>query len=466
MTVPTWVKDAVFYQIFPDRFFNGTTENDPPNLEPWGSSPTIQGFQGGDLQGTAQKLDYLTDMGITALYLNPIFLSPSTHRYNTTDYYQIDPKLGRLDDFKQLLSQAHQRGMRVILDGVFNHCSRGFFAFSDILENQAKSAYKDWFHIRKFPIDAFSPGDAEDYVAWWKYKSLPKFNTDNPAVRRYLLDVARYWIDFGIDGWRLDVPNEIDDDSFWDEFRRIVKQANPDAYLLGEIWDGNPRWVGDQHFDGLMDYPFREAVLGLVNGTWDVRKYQARIDQILHAYPPENILSQYVLLGSHDVERALTMCGGSTSKLRLAVLLQMVHPGAPAVYYGDEIGLTGGKDPACRGAFNWDEKSWNWEIHNWTKNLISLRHSHPGWRKVAFTFTHQLDDQGCVVFTRGEGEQRTLVVINPDSHSKHITLDGSFVGWTDGTTVRDALMQQEYVVHQNALQLNLPAYGALLLERN
>jgi len=169
---------------------------------------------------------YLLDLGVNAIYLNPIFLSSSNHRYNTTDYYQIDLKLGTMKDFKVLLDVAHRNQVRVILDGVFNHCGRGFFAFNDILENQASSPYKSWFHINRFPVNAYSPGDAKDYVAWWKFKSLPKLNTGNPRVRKYIFDVARYWIEQGIDGWRLDVPNEIDDDSFWAEFRRIVKETN------------------------------------------------------------------------------------------------------------------------------------------------------------------------------------------------------------------------------------------------
>ncbi len=268
MQVPEWVFDAVFYQIFPDRFANGDPGNDPPNVQPWGTPPTNWGFQGGDLQGVLMRMDYLQDLGINAIYLNPVFHSSSNHRYNTSDYYHIDPKLGTDDDFRTLLDEAHRRGVRIVLDGVFNHCGRGFFAFNDVVENEAHSPYADWFHIKRFPLNAYGPGDAENYVAWWKFKSLPKFNTDNPQVRRYLIDVARYWVDQGIDGWRLDVPNEIDDDGFWADFRSAVKSANPDAYLVGEIWDGDPRWVGPGHFDGLLNYPMREAVLGYIaSGT-------------------------------------------------------------------------------------------------------------------------------------------------------------------------------------------------------
>ena len=257
MTVPYWVKDAIFYQIFPDRFENGDCSNDPVNVQPWNAPPTGEQFKGGDLRGIIQRLDYLLDLGINAIYLNPIFQATSNHRYNTTDYYKIDPKLGDLSDFRALLDVAHRNGVRVILDGVFNHCGRGFFAFVDLLENQANSPYRNWFHPLAFPLDGYSPGDAKDYLAWWGFKSLPKFNTNEPAVRRYIFDVARYWIEQGADGWRLDVPNEIDDDSFWAEFRHVVKSVNQDAYLVGEIWTADPRWVGEGHFDGMMNYPFR-----------------------------------------------------------------------------------------------------------------------------------------------------------------------------------------------------------------
>ena len=174
MSLPNWINSAVFYQIFPDRFANGNPANDPVNVRPWGSPPTLHGFQGGDLRGIQNHLDYLTDLGINAIYLNPIFLSPSTHRYDTVDYLQIDPRLGDEKEFLGLLNAAHSRNIRIILDGVFNHCGRGFFAFSDILENGDQSPYRNWFHIKKFPVNAYGPGDAVDYQAWWNFKNLPK----------------------------------------------------------------------------------------------------------------------------------------------------------------------------------------------------------------------------------------------------------------------------------------------------
>jgi len=198
-----------------------------------------------------------------------------------------------------------------LLDGVFNHCGRGFFAFHDLLENESHSPYTDWFHVRRFPLHAYGPGESDNYLAWWKFKSLPKFNTANPLVRKYLFGVAEHWVRQGIDGWRLDVPNEIDDDSFWAEFREVVKAANPEAYLVGEIWDGDPRWVSPGHFDGLLNYPLRELILGYVGGDGlKAGECGRRTVEFLARYAPENAFAHYLPLGSHDTERLRTMCGG------------------------------------------------------------------------------------------------------------------------------------------------------------
>ena len=260
--------------------------------------------------------------------LNPIFLATSSHRYNTSDYYQIDPRLGSMADFRVLLDAAHSNHMRVILDGVFNHSGRSFFAFSDLLENQEHSVYQDWYYIKHFPVEAYSPGEADAYLGWWRLKSLPKFNTANPDVRKYLLGIARYWIEQGIDGWRLDVPNEIDDDGFWAEFRSIVKTINPEAYLLGEIWTADTRWVGDSHFDGLMHYPLRETLLDFLNGGFlTTGQFADKVEGFLNLYNRQNAYAMYVPLGSHDTERIMTVLK-DVRKVRLAFAFQFAYPGS------------------------------------------------------------------------------------------------------------------------------------------
>lgn len=461
MTVPDWVQDAVFYQIFPDRFANGDLSHDPPNAQPWEATPTPWGFHGGDLRGIIQHFDYLLDLGVNALYLNPIFQATSNHRYNTTDYYQIDPKLGSLADFRAFLSLAHKNDVRVILDGVFNHCGRGFFAFNDILENQEHSPYVNWFHIKNFPVEAYSTGDARDYLGWWSMKSLPKFNTDNPDVRRYILDVARYWIEQGIDGWRLDVPNEIDDDSFWAEFRHVVKSSNPEAYILGEIWNADHRWVGDSHFDGLMNYPVRDALLRLLfAGTLDIPHFSEKVESLLEYYPRENAYAMYVTAGTHDTERLLTKVGGDIDKAKLAFMFLFAYPGAPAIYYGDEIGLMGGKDPDCRGAFPWSKSRWNTALRDWVKQLIALRKSREALRRGNFLRMCMDVKEACYAFARLTGDEQVVVAMNASPNQQHFCVSAQSIQWPDGKIAYNLLQPGvEYLVEQGCIKITLPAWS-------
>jgi glycosidase len=454
------VQDAIFYHIFPDRFANGDLTNDPPNVQPWGSPPTLRGFQGGDLRGMIRRFDYLLDLGVNAVYLNPIFASPSTHRYNTSDYYQIDPKLGTLADFHALIDLAHRNNVRVILDGVFNHCGRGFFAFADLLENEEESPYREWFHVRNLPPDAYGPGEAIDYAGWWNHKSLPKFNTGNPLVRRYILDVARYWIEQGIDGWRLDVPNEIDDDDFWAEFRHVVKSANRDAYLLGEIWTTESRWANDSHFDGLMNYPVRDALLRLLYaGTLDMPHFIEKIEGLLTTYPRENVYAMYLPLGSHDTERLFTKVEGSTDKAKLAFLFQMAYPGAPAIYYGDEIGLQGGKDPDCRRAFPWDKREWNIDLQHWVRTLIALRKQHPALRRGEYKRLFMDQSNGHFAFARILGEEKVVIAMNTSASPQSFGISCQSLGWHDGRVVRNLVSGQKITVEGKKLHVKLPAWS-------
>ena len=455
MTVPYWVPDAVFYQIFPDRFANGDPKNDPPNVAPWGSQPTIWNFMGGDLRGILQHLDYLLDLGVTALYLNPIFQATSNHRYNTTDYYRIDPKLGTLADFQALLHACHANGVRVILDGVFNHTGRGFFAFNDILENGEHSPYKDWYHIRRFPVRAYGEGQATDYEAWWGFRSLPKLNTDNPAVRQYIFDVARYWTQQGIDGWRLDVPNEIDDDAFWQAFREVVKTVNPDAYLVGEIWTADPRWV--QHFDGLMHYPFREAVLAFVQGKQPADAFGQQLEALAALYG-DQATAMYVPLGSHDTERLATVLG-SPDKVRLALGLQFAYLGAPAIYYGDEIGLEGGKDPDNRRAFPWEPSTWDQTLRQWVQTLIAIRKKTPALRRGRFQLLKAKPEQHWLAFARRLGAAQVVVAANASAVKRHCHIPVQTLGWHDGRIVRDLLHGTEAIVSGDTLHWDLPPWG-------
>jgi cyclomaltodextrinase len=465
MSTPYWVQDAVFYQIFPDRFANGDPDNDPSNVQPWGSPPTTWGFQGGDLRGIIQKFDYLLDLGITAIYLNPIFEATSNHRYNTTDYFAIDRKLGTMADFKALLEVAHGNGVHIVLDGVFNHCGRGFFAFNDLLENGKHSPYADWFHVNSFPVDAYGQGDAETYQAWWDFKSLPKFNHFNPDVRAYLLSVARHWIEQGADGWRLDVPNEIEDDSFWGEFRKVVKSANPDAYIVGEIWEPDIRWVDADHFDGLMNYPVGKELVDLLGAeTPNLAGFCESVEGLVQYYGLEGALSHYVPLDSHDTQRIRTALGGNDDGVRLAFLFQMFYPGAPAVYYGDEIGLEGGKDPDSRRAFDWDEDSWNTELRGFVQRLIACRKDTVSLRRGQFKRLMLDEAAGTCAFSRNLGTSSALLAMNVSSAAAELRIPMQGLGWGDGESVASALDDHSWTIDQGHLTVSLePMQGELIL---
>ena len=422
---PAWARDAVFYQIFPDRFARSERVPKPGPLEPWDSPPTRHGFKGGDLLGIAEHLDDLADLGITALYLNPIFQSTANHRYHTYDYYAIDPLLGGDAALRELIDESHRRGIRVTLDGVFNHASRGFWPFSHVLENGAESPYRDWFHVdadrlragrglRAYPTredmeEMFEAAGGDHsgrfslehlgYRAWWDHPALPKLNVSNPECRAYLFGAIEHWTRFGIDGWRLDVPEEIEDGEFWPEFRRRVRAIDPESYIVGEIWHAAHDYLRGDRFDAVMNYPLLEALLGFAAGAHlDMREVEAqwelgenvrpldgaalgrRIAEILDTYAPAITEVQLNLLDSHDTPRFLTMAGDDVASLRIAILLQMTLPGAPCLYYGDEIGIAGHHDPDCRRSYPWDRSTWNLPLRAFVKGAIGLRHAHAALR--------------------------------------------------------------------------------------
>jgi len=372
MPFPTWTKDAIFYQIFPDRFCRSERYKAIGKFVPWDSLPTRENMFGGNLAGIVDKLEYIASLGVNAIYLCPIFKSNSNHRYHTVDYFEIDPVLGTLKDFDNLVKKAHKLGLRVILDGVFNHCSRGFFQFNSLMELGKNSPYVDWFHVHGWPLHAYS--GKPNYDCWWGFPALPKFNTDNPDVREYLFSVGEYWMKRGIDGWRLDVPNEIDDDSFWQEFRRRIKAINPEAYIVGEIWDEPSRWLKGDQFDGVMNYPLRRAVLAFLfdEKPISLAEFAKRLRE---AFPKDRFGVPMNLLGSHDTIRLATLPCSNLQRVKLALAILFFLPGAPCVYYGDEIGMEGGKDPDNRRTFPWNMLSDGRRspVFRFLNELITLR---------------------------------------------------------------------------------------------
>ena len=434
---PDWVRDAVFYQIFPDRFASSPSVPKPSGIDAWGSVPTFHGYQGGDLVGVAEKLDYLQDLGVTAIYFTPIFQSASNHRYHTHDYSRVDPMLGGDAALKRLLHAAHSRGMRVVLDGVFNHASRGFFQFHDILENGSNSAYLDWFLVKGYPLYAYDPDRAPNYGAWWGLPALPKFNVQTPAVREFLFGVARHWVDFGIDGWRLDVANEIDDDDFWREFRRRVLGCNPETYIVGEVWQDARRWLKGDMWDAVMNYLFTHACISFFIGGGvdesELRRtclfpagapgasaFAARIAALLKMYHPNVSNVMLNLLDSHDMARFLTLARGDKSALRLATTFQMTYPGAPSIYYGDEIGLPGGHDPFNRAAFPWDSADWDADLLREFQKLIALRKARPSLRRGLYECLHAKDDVH--VHLRQMGDDAVVVMLNASTATRRVAV--------------------------------------------
>jgi len=435
---PDWVRDAVFYQIFPDRFARSTRVAKPDYLEAWDAPPTFRGYKGGDLYGIIERLDHIESLGANALYLTPIFQAASNHRYNTHDYYQVDPMLGGTAALRELLDACHARGIRVILDGVFNHAGRGFFPFHDLLETGPQSPYRDWFHIHSFPLNAYHPYQKPGYSGWWGLASLPKFNTTTPAVREFLWNVATYWLEFGVDGWRLDAPGEIDDDSFWQELRLRCRTINPETYLVGEVWGDARRWLQGDQFDAVMHYELTRVLFGFVaaetlnreqigKGAYrqiaslSAEEFGEAIDRLYGKYHPAVTDVQFTLLGSHDPARALTLFGEDESALRLALLFQMTYPGAPCIYYGDEIGLTGNHDPDNRRTMPWHTpKSWNTELFNYTQSLIRLRRKHTALRRGSFK--PLLARDGIYAYARVLKDECWIVALNVNKRAAKLQL--------------------------------------------
>lgn len=438
---PDWVKHAVFYQIFPDRFAKSQHPHkrllQNVSWEAWEDMPTIHGYKGGDLWGVIEQLDYLHDLGVNAVYFTPIFQSASNHRYHTHDYYQVDPMLGGNRAFHDLLEACHDRNMKVVLDGVFNHASRGFFFFHDILENGPNSPWVDWFRIEDWPLSAYNGEFPANYAGWDNNRALPVFNHDNPEVREYIMEIAEHWIKLGIDGWRLDVPFEVTTPGFWQEFRDRVKAINPDAYIVGEVWLDAREWLDGTQFDGVMNYLFAGPTIAFTAGdrvdieqiqgrAYDphpplfAHEYAKKMQELLQLYPWEIQLTQLNLLASHDTARLISIAGGDKDSVKLATLLLLTFPGAPSIYYGDEVGLPGKLDPDSRRGFPL-QASWEQDVLEYHRDLIAIRHSYPALRTGDYKI---LFAEGTVyVFARTLGAQELIVAVNVGTESVNVSVN-------------------------------------------
>jgi cyclomaltodextrinase / maltogenic alpha-amylase / neopullulanase len=430
---PKWVKDTVWYQIFPERFANGDDSINPKGTLPWGSEePTPSNFFGGDFQGIIDRIDYLKDLGITGIYFTPIFKAFSNHKYDTIDYMEIDPQFGDKETFKRLVETCHEKGIKVMLDAVFNHSGYYLPQFQDVLEKGAQSKYKDWFHINEFPIKT-EPKPNYDTFAF--VPSMPKLNTENDDVKAYLLKVARYWIEeFNIDGWRLDVANEIDH-SFWREFRNTVKAANPDVYILGEIWHDSMPWLQGDQFDAVMNYPFTSGAIDFfAKDKIKANDFANIINKVNHAYPNNVNEVQFNLLDSHDTPRILTLCDGNKEKVKLLFLFQLSFIGTPCIYYGNEIGMSGGPDPGCRKCMEWDEEKQDKGLFSFVQRLISLRKENNAFgNKGTFSILEANNEKNYIVYKKSNKSETLLFILNNSQKNIDIELplDQSITTLTD-----------------------------------
>lgn len=415
---PMWVNDTTWYQIFPDRFNNGNPSLNPAGTLAWGETePTPSNFFGGDFEGVLKKLDYLVDLGINGIYFTPIFKAKSNHKYDTSDYFEIDPQFGTKDDLKRLVNACHQRGIKIMLDAVFNHSGYLFEPFQDVLKNGAQSPYVDWFYPHELPLHG---GERPNYETFAFVESMPKLNTQNPDVKKYLLDVATYWIrEFDIDGWRLDVANEVDH-QFWREFRTAVRAEKSDLYILGEVWHDSMPWLLGDQFDAVMNYPFTSNVHKLLaSQTITSQEFMDSMTTVIQSYPKKVLDVTFNLVGSHDTSRILTECQEDSRRVKLIYTLLYTFMGSPCMYYGDEIGMTGGKDPGCRKCMEWDSTKQDIDLFNHVKKLIALRNSEKLLANEGdFQFlNHESSDM--VVYRKYNSTKNVVVFINPtnESHS-------------------------------------------------
>ncbi len=413
-----WVKGAVIYQVFPDRFARAVVPGVGEVFEKWESAETPHGFKGGNLKGVEEKLGYLRGLGVDAIYLNPVFTSAANHRYHTHDYFSVDPVLGGNGAFDSLLAAAHRHGIKVILDGVFNHASRGFFQFNHLLENGEASPYKDWWHVRGYPVKAYNLSAAEkpNYHCWWNLPALPKFNTANPQVRSFIMEVAAFWLKRGIDGWRLDVPYEIKDDAFWREFRRVCKKINPGCYITGEIWGPAERWLKGDQFDAVMNYGLSASCISYFGGekvrlthSYAGRRlgrinqgaFMAAIEKLLARYRPAVNLVQMNMMSSHDTDRMADTYGQDKARVKLAVVFSFLFPGAINIYYGEEIGLEGTCDHGSRRGMPWgNKKLWDTGLLELYRRLAALRRGSRVIRDGKFAFIKEYCDGSILAFRR------------------------------------------------------------------
>lgn len=420
---PAWAKDAIFYNIFPDSFATskGYISGKPTTLNYEGNK--VNGKLGGTIKGITENVDYLKDLGINAIYINPIFTAGEYHKYDLLDYYHIDPCFGTNEEFKELVDTYHKNGIRVVIDGVFNHCGWKFFAFEDVVQNGEASKYKDWFYGLKFPV--VRPDNFEDYPTYDCFgyeRMMPKLDLSNKETMEYFVNVGKYWVrEFGIDGWRLDVASEVND-GFWRAFNAGVKEENPDAILIGEVWESANHWLDGTIFDGSMNYDFRKHSRRFFGErSIDAREFGDRITDMYTRYRKKTVFSQLNLLDSHDVSRFLSICDGDVDRYKLAVLFLMTFPGMPSVFYGDEKGIMGVLEKDYRNPMPWDKEET--DLGRFYKEVIGLRNAEDALRSGEFKVVKADACDHLIGFIRYTKDIEITVLINMFEGEKDISAE-------------------------------------------
>lgn len=407
--LPGWAKNKVIYQIFPSRF---AADKEVPEAE-WYQAPIgHRADLKGSLRGIINHLEYIKRLGADILYMTPIFSSDSSHKYNIDDYYKIDPSFGTKEDLKELVEKAHGLGMYVILDGVFNHTGVDFFAFRDVREKKCQSKYLDWYYVEDFPL-VMEWGKKPNYKTFSYAGYMPKLNLQNKETADFVIDVATYWIrECDIDGWRLDVADEISH-AFWKRFRREIKAVKEDALIIGEIWHFAGDFLEGDEWDGVMNYRFYHAVLdlaaseklGAASFVGDLNFIKGNLHKGLEGY-------LWNFIDSHDTARFLHSAQNNTKKQKLAAALQLLLPGMPMIYYGDEVGMDGGPDPDCRRGMLWDEGRQNKEMLHYYQTLIRIRHEYPVLTEGELAWQYAKDDAGIIYMERRLDGRSILLVFH------------------------------------------------------
>lgn len=399
-SVPHWAENQVIYQVFPARFASSRKVAD----KLWYKAPiTAKTDLQGDLKGLSDRLEYIRDLGVDVLYLTPIFQSRSTHKYDTIDYYKVDPDFGTNDDLIALVEKAHGLGLRVVLDGVFNHTAPEFFAFADLERNWETTPYRDWYYPDGKPKRPKLPFVKPNYKCFSYFGGMPKLNMDNQETADYFVNVALYWLRTAkIDGWRLDVADEVSH-YFWRKFRAAVKAEFPDALIVGEVWHYAADFLQGDCWDSVMNYPFLNAAMDFV-ATESITASQF-LDELGFLRGNLNNACHKILwnlLDSHDTPRLLHRCVENKDKMKLMAAIQLLLPGMPFLYYGDEVGMTGGPDPDCRRGMLWDESRQDRELLAYYRRLIQIRKQYPCLTEGDPDSTTADDAAGMVTIRRGE----------------------------------------------------------------